>query len=408
MIALAAFAMASGEANGQMFGSEYNIDQFCDDLIVSAANPFRKTVIYIDESMARPESVGAAPSSESDRRTWQNAAVDAINSEEWYEQLEAKLRASLLPSEQVEIVGATSNGAAREISNLCWPGYSEVQLDEIEGASFFQRLMRSDPIDDLETQRQIFFGTIRRNMADAFSESEPDEESSSYVRVLSRDEGRIRSRNGDFVRVILYGHMIEDSEHGSVRESEDVAAMASEAVESTSLRLGDASFYIYGVENDEIEHKARTFWGDFLSAGGAQLAAFGPDLALAGRVPTHLVRTRLDIQMPPPENSRPARATLLIADDGEIMDSALVVAGSFRSALQGTFYCTNMVDVCESQCAWDADMRRSILYEDMDDETISMNGPGSGLTGFIGEPEGKPDSLRAFTSVLASVEGCAQ
>ena len=395
-------------AEAQLLGGEYDIDQFCADENVAAAAPFRRTVVYIDETSAVPPNIEPAPSSPSEQEDWQRSLAVALSDSDWYQQLEAKLRASLLPSEHVSVVGvAAHQGATHELAEFCWPGYSKTQQLEIESRGFL-RFFESDPIDDLKTQRQVAFARIRQAIAERMSGSAPNATTRQYVKALSRDEGRLRSQRGDFVRAIWHAGMIEESEYGSIAKTNAPRELAKQAVERTSLRLGGAAFHVYGVEDGGLRDKAQTFWEELINAGGGYLATFGRDLALVGEVPEAMHELRLEIEVPSPGKPvRRGRAALLVAQGGEIVDGSVVVAGAFRSTLGGVFTCDAAQTPCAANCALRAETKRSVLFKSLPHETVELDGTAGDLRGYIGEPdEGGANSAHA--RMTAKTAGCEE
>ena len=407
LVLVLGYSLCITPAQAQLLGSEYNIDKFCDQAFLAEAKPFRKTIVYVDETLIQPEAAQMALPSSSDLTRWQRAAANGFLEMEWYEQLETKLRASLLPSENVSVIGIDAGGAPRERAQFCWPGFTDEQLLQIQERSLWRWLVESDPLEGLDTQRAVFFGKIRQALAEGLSEGTASNRSRSYVRALSRDEARIRSSRDLFVRVIWFGHMIEDSDFGSIRDSADVSELARKVNESLSMRLGGASFYVYGVEKGALQEKAEKFWGGLIRASQGQLGAFGAGLALPAEVPSKSFQLELEIEVPDPEKTRAGRATILTSADGEIVDGAIVIAGFFRSSLVGMFACDEALDICSAQCRLDAETRHSVVFEGLDQESISLDGFAASLQGYIGEPDdGRPESHRSFAHAKATISEC--
>ena len=407
LVLVLGYSLCITPAQAQLLGSEYNIDKFCDQAFLAEAKPFRKTIVYVDETLIHPEAAQQALPSSSDLTRWQRAAANGFLEMEWYEQLETKLRASLLPSENVSVIGIDAGGAPRERAQFCWPGFTDEQLLQIQERSLWRWLVESDPLEGLDTQRAVFFGKIRQALAEGLSEGTASNRSRSYVRALSRDEARIRSSRDLFVRVIWFGHMIEESDFGSIRESADPGELARKVNERLSMRLGGASFYVYGAEKGALQERAEKFWGGLIRASQGQLGAFGADLALPAEVPSKSFQLELEIEVPEPEKTRAGRATILTSEDGEIVDGAIVIAGFFRSSLVGMFACDEALDICSAQCRLDAETRHSVVFEGLDQESISLDGFAASLQGYIGEPDdGRPESHRSFAHVKATISEC--
>lgn len=382
------------------FSSEYDIDQFCGVAKVAAAEPARRTVIYLDESAAVPADFRADDAKGAEGRS--RALAKALASSEWFAQLRSKLSASLMASEHVAVVLVRYDGSVEDVADLCWPGYSERQREDIASRGFLESFLRADPRDDLPTQRDVAFARVRTALAESMAAS-VSRNGGSYVRALSRDEGRLRSADDRFVRVIFFGSMAEESEYRSAMEGKAPAESARRAVERTSLRLGGASFYIYGVRDasDGLE----AFWRQLIRSGGGQLAAWGAELALVAKVPRAHHQFSLEVEVAPPEHIRRGRATVLVAEGGEVVDGAVVLAGAFRATLSGSLSCGGGGDVCTSSCDLRVETRQSVYFKSLPRETMELAGTSGSLEGYIGESDyGQPS--RAYARVLAKVEGC--
>ena len=382
------------------FSSEYNIDQFCSDTNVAAANPLRRTVVYVDETIAVPNEFASDHAKDTD--DWKRTLANSLRTIEWYTQLESKLTASLMASEHVAVLLVRNDGSVEDAAEFCWPGYGEKQREEIAARGVLG-WFTTDPVDELATQRSVAFALVRSALAEGLSAGSSPSAGKNYIRALSRDEGRLRNERGRFVRVIFYGGMMEDSEYGSVQGDGSPRDLARRAVERTSLRLGGASFYIYGPR--DISDKLQAFWSELLRRGGGQLAALGSDLALVAKVPTTLHRFSLEVDVAPPEHVRRGRATVLVAQGDEVVDGAIVLAGTFRAALSGNLSCSEGSNACSSSCDLRVETRRSVYFKSLPRETLEITGTNGSLEGYIGERDsGQPS--RAYAKVSAKAEGC--
>ena len=151
LVLVLGYSLCNTPAHAQILGSEYNIDKFCDQAFLAEAKPFRKTIVYVDETLIHPETAQQALSPSSDLTRWQRAAANGFLEMEWYEQLETKLRASLLPSENVSIIGIDAGGTPRERAQFCWPGFTDEQLLQIQERSLWRWLVESDPLEGTGT-----------------------------------------------------------------------------------------------------------------------------------------------------------------------------------------------------------------------------------------------------------------
>ena len=401
MTFLIAMAMLCIQPANAQLSSEYDIDQFCTDANVAAANPLRQTVVYVDETIAAPSDFASDHAKETN--DWKRALADGLRTSEWYTQLESKLTASLMASEHVTVLLVRADGSVEDVAEFCWPGYGEKQREEIAARGVLESFFTADPVDELATQRSVAFALVRSALAEGLSTGALPSAGKNYIRALSRDEGRLRNERGRFVRVIFYGGMVEDSEYGSVQGDDSPRDLARRAVERTSLRLGGASFYIYGPR--DISDKLQAFWSELLRRGGGQLAALGSDLALVAKVPTTLHRFSLEVDVAPPEHVRRGRATVLVAQGDEVVDGAIVLAGTFRAALSGNLSCSEGSNACSSSCDLRVETRRSVYFKSLPRETLEITGTNGSLEGYIGERDsGQPS--RAYAKVSAKAEGC--
>lgn len=400
LLILTAAAVLFVQTADAQFGSEYDIDHFCSDANVAAANPIRRTVVYVDETVAVPSDFATDKSRFLERG--ERALAIALGRSEWFAQLESKLTASLMASERVAVVLVRANGDVEEVAQFCWPDYGKEQRIEISSRGW-ERFFVANPLDDLETQRDIAFARVRSALAKAVSEDSLSRVGKNYVRALSRDEGRLRNQRDQFVRVIFYGGMIEDSEYGAVLSEDSPSNLARRAVERTSMRLGGASFYLYGLRDTTDD--LLNFWNELFRRGGGQLAALGSDLALVAKVPTSIHGFSLEVDAAPPERVRRGRATVLVAEGGEIVDGAIVLAGTFRSALSGNLSCSDKEMACSSQCSLRAETTRSVYFKSLPAERLELTGTGANLEGYIGEgDDGQPS--RAYAAVSAKALDC--
>lgn len=397
---IAAVTLCVQQANAQ-FSTEYDVDQFCSDANVAAAQPSRRTVVYVDETIAVPDEFFTDHPKGTQK--WHRALANALSSSEWYTQLESKLTASLMASEHIAVVVVRSDGSVEDVTEFCWPDYNEKQREEIAARGLFESFFRANPMDDLPTQRNVAFALLRGALAENLSAGDSSNTGKNYVRALSRDEGRLRNEPGKFVRVIFYGGMMEDSEYGSVSRDDAPRDLARRAVERTSLRLGGASFYVYGPRDPG--DKLHAFWSELLRRGGGQLATLGSDLALVAKIPTALHRFSLAVDVAPPERVRRGNATVLVAAGGEVVDGAIVLAGTFRAALSGNLSCGEGAGTCSSSCNLAVETSRSVYFKSLPRETLELEGTKGSLEGYIGESDnGQPS--RAYAKVAAKADAC--
>jgi len=393
----------------QIMGSEYNIKQFCEEPLFSQANPLRKTILYLDEGLVWPKSVGPRPSaSESDLEEWQEDVLDAMNGTNWFQQLSGKLEGSLMPSEPVSVVAVDSTGSPSVRDELCWPGYTPAQEEAIKNRSLVSSWFTSDPMEDLRTQRRVFFGAIRKAMATDLGIDAAKSKNRNFVRTLLIGEKDLRSKGNEFIRVLWLGDMLEKSEFidlSKVESIKEARKVAEDLVDRTRVSFGGVSFHIFGVADKALTEESQAFWGRFLGKGRGQLASFGKSLAITAEMPTNELKLSLEASVPQESVGRRGRAVLLTSNDGQIVEGSIALAGR-RSALEGQFRCDGeSADRCNANCTLDAESRFPILFLGPYEHKVNLQGPANQMTGFIGDADdGRPD--RAFAPLAAKVEGC--
>ena len=402
MLMLATSVIFTNSIEAQ-FDSEYDIDQFCTNEFVEMANPFRRTIVYYDEN-----SVNESISSQDNEST--NSIAERLNTQEWFSELESKLRGSLQPSERVTFISLAhaSDLVRKEVGEFCWPDYTEQRREEIEDRGFVSSFFSRDPIEDLDTQREVFFARIRHVIAEnTLAHKSSKWGSGQYVKALVRDESRFRTRGNETVRVIWYGRMLEGSDDREINGVEDAIEFASSEIKRTSLNLGGTVFYLYGIVQDDRYDESMAFWNELIHRAGGYLGSFGTDLALTAQVPLNTYSLDVEIDMAPPENVRRGRLALAVSESGELVDSTIVVAGQFRSVITGQMNCENGQSICESKCSIEAEMRRSVVFRGLDRESMVLSGEGNALTGFIGErDEGQNLETRAYKRISGYMLNC--
>lgn len=385
------------------FDSEYNIDQFCSSEFVDVANPFRHTIVYYDES-----SVSELMNSRDSESV--KSIVDHLNTLEWITVLESKLRGSLQPSERVTFISLAhgSDVVRKEVGEFCWPDYTDQRRREIENRGFVGSFFSRDPIEDLDSQRDVFFARILQGIAEnTFATKSTKWESGKYVKALIREESRFRPRGNESVRVIWYGRMLEKSNYGEINGTEDASEFARNEVERTSLNLGGTVFYLYGISQDEHYEESKVFWDELIHRAGGYLGSFGSDLALTAQAPLESYSFEIEIDMAPPENVRRGRIVLSVSESGELIDSTIVVAGQNRAVVSGQMKCEQGGSICDSKCSIEAEMQRSVVFRGLEREALVLNGIAGAMTGFIGQrDEGQDAENRAYKAVRGRMLNC--
>lgn len=393
-------------------GHTQRLDRFCEREYTEGAKPLRKTVILLDGTLIAPKGFEAPPSRNVDPEDWRRELTRALARVGWYTELKSRLEGSLQPSEELVLLVIKADGTVvkpRE-TNLCWPGYTEAQLKEIdENRGWFDRMWEKDPEDELETERLSFFGATQRSIADLLSEpgTAGAGEVPSYVEALSEAGNFIRSRKGLFIRVIVYGGMLENSEFanlGGQLEAAGLVESARQVVKDLALRQSGASFYLYGVEDAGPASQSRTFWRALLESSGGQMASFSSRLALEAEVPSREVRLELEVKSE--KGTRMGDARVLLSNNGRILDSAVTIEGQIRSVLQGDFNCSGSESLCDASCRIIAATEAPIHFDNMEDETLELEGSSGEYQGTLGQDPSTARSDRQFTDVRARVRGC--
>ena len=390
------------EAFGQMGFEQYQHKQFCEAEIVEKAAPGRATLLYLDAVRILRKhgaaKISGKESNEDQDKVLLMQEADEYRNSDWYLQLEGKLRSSLLPSETLSTILILPDSArVKEISIQCWPGYTKDQERELDDVGLIGSLFSADPRDHLDKQRILFFSDVRAAVAKAVAEAKISSKPKSleYVRALSVDEARLGRMSMDKpLRVVLHGGFLERSNIGSIEDTEKPENMAQDAVKRFGYRAGGAYFHMYGVSTGEAGEKAERFWGEFLHEAKGYLVSFGPELSLSGDMPEVFQTVNLDILITSPKERRSAVLSLSASKMGEMLDSSIVVANSFRSRIVGTFSCDDPSDPCRSACSIKAEIQRSVLLKGADEkETIKLDGQGGELTGTMGIEGGKGTNM---------------
>lgn len=402
LMLLVSTAIPTLEIEAQVF-SEYDIDQFCSDEFIENAKPFRQTIVYYDENTVR-DAISSDVMESAEETT--KSLLDVP----WLIELEGKLRGSLQPSERVFFVSLShaATSSQKEVADYCWPDYTEKRREELKDRGLLSTFFSRDPLADLDTQQNVFFGRIRQGIAENTINNRSSKRTAGmYVTALTRDESRLRPRRGEIVRLIWHGDMVENSSYGHLGEVEDSAKFASDIVKRTSLNLGGTVFYLFGMIGDDLYDDNLTFWDELIHRAGGYLGSAGTELALTAKIPSEIYTLELEFEMAPPENLRRGKLTLVVAESGDLVDSSIVIGGQNRSVITGNLDCSGGQTICDSQCLLDTEMRRSVMFKALDRESIVLEGEAGTLSGFIGQPdEGQTEEERAHKTVVGHVQEC--
>lgn len=357
-VALMSLCWAS-VAQASLFGGSAGLNpEFCKD------KTFRQTVVYIDDTLMK---------------TGQNS---------WALDLNNRLDGSLMPGERVTVVQLSpSSGTSREIWSGCWPAYTPAQRAEIEKKSYF---FSSNPLRDLKDQRSYFTLDFGEALTKIYTESalkpasykidSSDPPTKNIIAALASDGARF-NESETTIRAIVYSDLAQNSKIASV-----FAAPQAPAVnfgQELGVYFPHSVFYLYGAGNDvggagTFLGTARTFWSQVLGSMNATIEAVGSDLVIPNRIPVKDYNYRLSLD----RNGEKlfGRMSLLVDEDGHLVDSWIGISRLSFVAIQGTFNCS----ADASGCVLHATTNGS-LTTTSSEETIDLSGSDAGgLKGTVG------------------------
>ncbi len=358
-VAMLALANGFGMQSAFALFNDYGLDaKFCDQPTI------RTTVIYIDDMLM----------------------VDGQS--EWAVKLSTKLRATVTPGERVTVVRLSpASGQSKEYWSGCWPDLpAGKKADLSKGVYIFQE----NPANRIADQQKYFtrdFGAaLTRIYLDAkrppgelrvSGDTPPPKQ---LLRALASDEGRF-SNSAVTIRAIIYSDMAENSDLGSAFKplSKDPLMLGQKL--GSYLRRG--VFYSFGmgegVRGDpSFLENARAFWGSALRSMAAVVIGIGTDLNVPNTLPLRSVvwPVIMDFSGTPLDG----RLSLLVGEDGFLVDSWLGVSRLGSAAITGTFRCTGQDD---RNCHLDAETTSGIATN-APTETLTLSGSLKALTGTLG------------------------
>lgn len=323
----------------------------------------RSTVVYIDDMMM------------------------ADGHTDWALKLGTKLRATLTPGERVSVVRLSpADGQSKEYWSGCWPDYPAAKKAALARQTY---ILRQNPADAVVDQKKYFMrdlgGALTQIYMDAkrpadqvriASDNPPHKQ---IIRALASDEGRFADSTKT-IRAIIYSDLAENSDLGSVfRPATEPSAFGQRL--GTYLRRG--IFYDYGMGEDvqgdpAFPEEARSFWTAALRSMAATVAGLGTDLNVPNTLPVHAYAWPVTLTF----ESQPldGRLSLLVGEDGNLVDSWLGIARLGSAALNGTFRCTT-----GDTCRLDSETTSGIATN-APSETLIMRGSTTTLHGTLGVP----------------------
>ena len=283
----------------------------------------RSTVVYLDDMMM------------TDGQT------------EWATKLGVKLRATLTPGERVTVVRLSpADGQSREYWSGCWPDYPAIKKTALAQQTY---ILRQNPVDRIADQKKYFmrdFGAAltrvyldaKRPPADVRVEADKPPRK-QILRALASDEGRFANSPAT-IRAIIYSDMAENSDLGSVFQPAPTDPPEYGKRLGSYLRRG--VFYGYGMGEDvhgdpAFLEQARAFWNAALRSMAATVMGMGADLNVPNTLPLRAYSWPVTLTFDAQQLD--GRLSLLVGEDGNLVDSSLGISRLGSAAIGGTFKC---------------------------------------------------------------------
>ena len=323
----------------------------------------RSTVVYIDDMMM------------------------ADGQAEWATKLATKLRATLTPGERVSVVGLSpANGQSKEYWSGCWPDYPAARKAALANQTY---ILEQNPLDRIADQKKYFIRDLGAAVTRIYLDSKrpPQEVSISaasppqkqILRALASDEGRF-SDSATTIRAIVYSDLAENSDLGSVFQPPPAEPPAYGQLLGSYLRHG--VFYDYGMGQDvhgdpAFPERARAFWNAALRSMAATVIGLGADLNVPNTLPTRAYSWPVTLAFD--GQALDGRLSLLVGEDGNLVDSSLGISRLGSAALSGTFKCAGQ----EGGCRLEAETAAGIATS-APSELLSLRGTAKALGGKLG------------------------
>ncbi len=324
----------------------------------------RSTVVYIDDMMM------------------------ADGQTEWATKLAGKLRATLTPGELVAVVRLSpASGQSKEYWSGCWPDYPAAKKAVLAKETY---ILQQNPVDKIADQKKYFVRDLGAALTRIYLETKRPAEAvrvsagsppqKQILRALASDEGRFADRNTT-IRALVYSDMAENSDLGSVFQPGATEPPAYGQKLGSYLRHG--VFYAYGVGEDvrgdpAFLEQARGFWSGALRSMAATVMGLGADLNVPNTLPLHAYSWPVTLAFD--SQALDGRLSLLVGDDGNLVDSSLGISRLGSAALSGTFKCATGPD---GACRLEAETSSGIATN-APAEALSLRGTAKSLTGKLG------------------------
>ncbi|WP_428531035.1 hypothetical protein [Rhodopila sp.] len=323
----------------------------------------RSTVVYIDDMMM------------------------ADGQSEWATKLAAKLRATLTPGERVSVVRLSpANGQSKEYWSGCWPDYPAARKATLANQTY---ILQQNPLDRIADQKKYFIRDLGAAVTRIYLDSKRPPQAVSIpaasppqkqiLRALASDEGRF-SDSATTIRAIVYSDLAENSDLGSVFQPGPADPPAYGQRLGSYLRHG--VFYDYGMGQDvhgdpAFPERARAFWNAALRSMAATVIGLGADLNVPNTLPIEAYTWPVTLAF----DSQPldGRLSLLVGEDGNLVDSSLGISRLGSAALSGTFKCADQ----NTACRLEAETATGIATS-APSELLSLRGTAKALAGKLG------------------------
>ena len=324
----------------------------------------RSTVVYIDDMMM------------------------AEGQTEWATKLAVKLRATLTPGERVSVVRLSpASGQSKEYWSGCWPDYPAAKKAALANETY---ILQQNPVDKIADQKKYFvrdFGAAltriyldSKRPPDAVRIAADSPPQKQLLRALASDEGRF-ANSATTIRAIVYSDMAENSDLGSVFQPASLDPPAYGQKLGSYLRHG--VFYDYGMGEDvrgqpAYLERARAFWSGALRSMAATVIGLGGDLNVPNTLPLRAYSWPVTLQFD--GQALDGRLSLLVGEDGNLVDSSLGISRLGSAAIGGTFKCAGGQD---ANCRLEAETAGGIATN-APSEVLSLKGSSKALAGKLG------------------------
>ena len=288
----------------------------------------RSTVVYIDDMML------------------------ADGQTEWATKLGVKLHATLTPGERVTVVRLSpANGQSKEYWSGCWPDYPAAKKAALAQETYF---LQQNPVDKIADQKKYFMRDFGAALTRIYLDAKrpPDDvrvaadkpPQKQILRALASDEGRFAD-SPTTIRAIVYSDLAESSDLGSVFQPAPTDPPTYGQRLGSYLRRGVV--YDYGMGEDvhgdpAFLEQARVFWNAALRSMAATVMGLGADLNVPNTLPLRAYSWPVTLSF----DGQPldGRLSLLVGEDGNLVDSWLGISRLGSAAIGGTFKCAATQD----------------------------------------------------------------